>query len=170
MDRIRVTQVDSTQEWVRRHLGELSSPTCLIADRQTAGHGQYGRVWQSPPGGLYLSLYYSIEPREGLERLAQETALAICGCLTSRGYQCEIQWPNDLMIDGKKVGGVLCEIVSSPKRINVIVGVGINIRMKRELLEQVGQPATALEWCEGELPTRDQLADEVIRCLDLEQR
>lgn len=161
----------STQKWVRDHMAKLPSPTLVIADEQTAGHGQFDRKWASPPGDLYLSLYFCLPPgARGIERLAQEVACAAAGCLSQRGYAVEIRWPNDLMIEGKKVGGVLCEVISDKEAIHVIAGVGINIVMEQELLERIDQPATALKWCKGNLPTRDELAQEFRALLDLGRR
>lgn len=162
MKRLHLASVDSTQTWLRDRIGTLDDPTLLIADEQTGGRGQFSRSWVSPPGNLYLSIYFTLPPNQrGLERLAQLIALAGAEALTHRGYSVVMKWPNDLLIDGKKVGGVLCEVVSERAVTHVVASIGINLFMSQEALVSINQPATALEWCSGQLPSRDLLAEAI---------
>lgn len=105
--------------------------TIVVADQQTKGRGRLGRVWYSPPGtGIYLSIVlrptFAPEDAPGLSLM---TALALAETLEKScpgGLQ--IKWPNDVLLGGRKVAGILTELSAEKERINhVIVGVGINV-------------------------------------------
>lgn len=102
--------------------------TVAIAQQQHAGRGQWGRQWQSAPGGLYLSL--ALTPDLAAENSGQLTLCSAWGIATAlRRYEVpvELKWPNDLVIYGQKLGGVLTETRITQGRIRqAIVGVGIN--------------------------------------------
>ena len=121
--------------------------TVAIAQQQTSGRGQHGRVWHSEPGGLYLSL--ALEPDWPVTNLAASGAQLTCMsawgiaiALNNLGLPIRIKWPNDLFFEGKKLGGILTETklaqsstnfsssqggANSPTRIKqAVIGVGIN--------------------------------------------
>lgn len=126
-------ELDSTNaEVFRRPLGEQHA-VAFMAERQTAGRGRRGREWFSPLArNIYLSLGWRFETGIGelsalplLLALAASRALAECGM---RGHA--IKWPNDLLIDGRKLGGCLVEIqgdASGP--CNAALGIGLNVHM-----------------------------------------
>ena len=89
---------------------------------QSAGRGRYKRTWVSHHGNLYASFIYKIDERD--PRLSYAIAVAIAETLISFGLNPQIKWPNDILIDGKKISGVLIEYA----RNFVIVGIGINIK------------------------------------------
>ncbi len=109
--------------------------TVLIAGEQTAGRGQWGRIWTSPPGGLYLSLV--LEPEMPLHQsnlLTLTSAWGITTSLNNLAIPIQIKWPNDLISQGSKVGGILTEsrlaisvtTSASPQLQQVVIGVGLN--------------------------------------------
>jgi BirA family transcriptional regulator, biotin operon repressor / biotin---[acetyl-CoA-carboxylase] ligase len=104
--------------------------TVVVAAEQTAGRGSRGRSWQSPRGGLWMSLL--LRPaREATELLSLRAGLAVAEALerAAPGLDIDIKWPNDLMWDGRKLGGVLCEarwIGDAPAW--TVVGLGLNLR------------------------------------------
>lgn len=121
------------------------SGTVVLAREQNAGQGQWGRTWISPPGGLYLSLV--LEPHEAAKNanlLTLASAWGIVECLNDLGVNVQLKWPNDLIYEGHKVGGILTEtrLSRTPNNdVNVdrtqdaantatisvaVVGVGIN--------------------------------------------
>ncbi|MEO0768633.1 MAG: biotin--[acetyl-CoA-carboxylase] ligase [Cyanobacteria bacterium J06649_4] len=132
----------STQLWDMLGAGAKSG-TVAIAQQQSAGRGQRGRVWQSEPGGLYLSL--ALEPDWPVALSAQLTCFSAWGIATAfnnLGIPVQIKWPNDLFFRGKKLGGILTETklaqqeppaadhknsAKAPVRIKqAVIGVGIN--------------------------------------------
>lgn len=104
------------------------SGTVVIAEQQIAGRGQWGRQWQSPLGGLYLSI--ALAPDLAAASAAQLTICSAWGIATAlRSYDIPvlIKWPNDLLLQGRKLGGILTETrVCKGKITSAIVGVGIN--------------------------------------------
>lgn len=130
--------VDSTNTYALK-LAREGAPdgTVVISDQQTAGRGRLGRVWVSPPGvNIYMSVLLrpAIPPAEApLCTLAAAAALtrAVRGLY---GLAASIKWPNDMLINGLKAAGILTEMSSEHGRVrHIVVGVGIDVNMPREL-------------------------------------
>ncbi|MEM9447779.1 MAG: biotin--[acetyl-CoA-carboxylase] ligase [Cyanobacteria bacterium P01_E01_bin.6] len=103
-------------------------PPVLIARTQTKGKGQWSRQWVSPPGGLYLSavLPFSI-PVHAQPILTLATACGIATVLKAAGCPVDLKWPNDLVVGGKKLGGILIESRLRGDRLSQgIIGIGMN--------------------------------------------
>ena len=119
-------EIDSSNsELMRRARAGQHEPTLLVAERQTAGRGRMGRVWQSEPGdSLTFSLSLPLAPQDwsGLS-LAVGLSLA-----ESLHPDVGLKWPNDLWFQDRKLGGILVEAASMGGRSQVVVGVGLNIR------------------------------------------
>ena len=101
--------------------GTARDHTVIVAKAQYAGRGRYRRKWVSHHGNLYASFVFSSPERDS--RLAYSVAVAIAETIISYGMNAQIKWPNDILIDGKKVSGVLIEYAGR----FVIVGIGINV-------------------------------------------
>ncbi|MDX2082495.1 MAG: biotin--[acetyl-CoA-carboxylase] ligase [Rickettsiales bacterium] len=103
----------------------------ILADKQTAGKGRNSRVWHSPQGNLYFSLV--LQPNISAQKIAQisfvaVTALRLAIQLLKPDLKIENKWPNDLLIDEKKIAGILLESKINQKNCElVIVGIGLNI-------------------------------------------
>ncbi len=141
----------STQDEARR-LAEGGAPegTIVLAEEQTAGRGRLGRAWISPPGS---SILMSIIFRPTLlltqaHRLTMITSLSIAEAIENlTPLKVAIKWPNDILLAGKKAGGILTEIQASTDRIlYAVVGVGINVNVKvsESLLSHLAPYATSL--------------------------
>jgi BirA family biotin operon repressor/biotin-[acetyl-CoA-carboxylase] ligase len=130
--------------------------TVVIAAQQTAGRGQWGRQWQSGPGGLYLSV--ALAPNLQASNSAQLTLCSAWGIATAlRGYDIPVflKWPNDLLLKGGKLGGILTETrVQQGQITKAVVGVGINwsnfvpetgINLQSFCEEQLSPSVTSLE-------------------------
>lgn len=131
--RMHLSQTDSTNRVAREEaVAGAASGTVVWADSQVAGKGQYGRSFVSPTGGLYFSLILrpALSP-DCLPFITLATGLA-CREALAHHFNVDIQlkWPNDLFLQGKKMGGILCETLFeshlSPAQATVIIGVGIN--------------------------------------------
>jgi BirA family biotin operon repressor/biotin-[acetyl-CoA-carboxylase] ligase len=120
-----------------KELGSREAPegTLVVAESQSRGRGRLGREWDSPPGlGLYVSLLLRppLPPTE-MPRLTLTTAVAVVRALKrAAGVAPGIKWPNDLLLDGKKVGGILTEMETESDRIrHLVVGLGLNVNNRR---------------------------------------
>ncbi len=126
--------------------GGAEEGTLVWALEQTAGRGRRGRVWASPPGNLYSSLI--LRPACAVDRAAQlgfVAALALGGALAEMLPPSEIsyKWPNDVLVGGRKIAGILLEseMLGGPQPAFVVVGVGVNLASAPADTEF---PATAL--------------------------
>jgi len=132
-------------------LAEEGAPegTVVIADSQSAGKGRLGRVWLSPPG---VNLYCSIVLRPPISPVAacQLTFLSVVAVARAiencTALAPQIKWPNDILISGKKVAGLLNEMNAETEKVNfVVLGIGVNLNMRLDQLgEGVRHPATSL--------------------------
>jgi BirA family biotin operon repressor/biotin-[acetyl-CoA-carboxylase] ligase len=102
--------------------------TTVLADRQTRGRGRQGRIWQSPAGrGIWLA--YLLRPiGDGAGLLALRAGLAVARALEGLGFPARVKWPNDVLVDGRKVCGILCETRwRGGVPLWSAVGIGINV-------------------------------------------
>jgi BirA family transcriptional regulator, biotin operon repressor / biotin---[acetyl-CoA-carboxylase] ligase len=123
------TTVNSTNQTLWELLSQGAKPgTVVIATQQTAGRGQWGRQWISPVGGLYLSV--AIAPDLAANHsylLTFATAWGIAKQLQNCGISVGIKWPNDLVLEQRKLGGILTETKVQQEKISqAVIGVGIN--------------------------------------------
>ena len=125
-----VETIDSTNAQLKSQ-AVMSNQALLLAREQTAGIGRRGSPWQSPPtGNLYLSYcVHSGRPLAELSLWSLGVTTAVADALEGElSLECEIKWPNDLYLNGMKVGGVLLETVNLPgDDVAVVVGVGLNV-------------------------------------------
>ncbi len=165
----RLPEVDSTNAYLRRQIESrtIDGDTLAFADVQTGGKGRFGRAWQSPLGGLWMSIATRLpsdaESQQvilnGLSlRLAVAVRLGVLEQYPDCGHRIRLKWPNDLVVVDKaeaerpaqarawkKVGGVLIEKFASDRREWLVIGVGINANFLPESLpEDLQQTATTL--------------------------
>ncbi|MBD2176083.1 biotin--[acetyl-CoA-carboxylase] ligase [Pseudanabaena sp. FACHB-1998] len=154
----RYEEIDSTNSEAWRLIDRQPQPnlgnTVIIAKRQTKGRGQRGHSWQSDLGGLFMSVI--LQPQlaaANAHQITMGTAWGIAKALNETGVNVQLKWLNDLLIDRRKVGGILTETRIEANQIRyAVVGIGIN------WTNEVPKGAIAL----GELPTTLSSMDELI--------
>lgn len=123
-----------------RQLGEAGYPhgTWISAREQEKGRGRLGRQWQSLQGNLFLSLVARPERRDLWTWVPMATAIAIAEAANEKfpGLGIRVKWPNDLWIEKKKLGGILCEAVGGRDDSFIVIGIGINCAVAPEGLDQ----------------------------------
>lgn len=158
-------ETDSTNaELLRRHRS-LPARHALAARRQVAGRGQQGRGWLSPEGNLYLSVFARLNmPVDRLEGLSLAIGMAACRALHRHGAQrAAVKWPNDLQVDGAKLGGVLIEIAGhGPGSCTVVIGLGLNVRMPPSHVPDQSWTDLARLGVDGDLETWARVMTEAI--------
>ena len=142
-------RVDSTQIQARQLVNLLPDDTWAIlsAEEQTEGQGMHGRRWLSPPHVNMYATFMFLLPRDNqVSRISQITAIAVARTLQEFGFQPQIKWPNDVLLNRKKVCGVLCELMTQddPCRYVCVAGIGLNINMEKGLCESLDQPVTSM--------------------------
>ena len=130
---IHLESVGSTMKEIKKHIGDKN--ICLIADEQTEGIGRRGSQWVSPKGNIYLS--FLLEYNLLIEDHFLFTAVAansIMLCLNNYiNENIYIKWPNDIIVNGSKIAGIMTEIVEHNDIKYVIIGIGINIETSPKL-------------------------------------
>ncbi len=147
--------------------------TVVIANSQTNGLGRLGREFYSPPDvGIYLSYVKEIPPgTENLGLLASIVALAVCYAITDCcGIPPKIKWPNDVIINGKKVCGVLTKLITNPssnKMTHAVIGIGVNVNQREgDFPEEILYKAGSIRAAYGKRVQRAPLCAEIINNLD----
>ncbi len=166
--RLASTSVDSTNTLAASYANDPANHGLVItAELQTAGRGQYQRTWQAPPGSSIL-MSVLLFPSTQLKRpslLTSWAAVSVCETIRqATGLQAQIKWPNDVLIGGKKVCGILCEAGAH----HLIAGIGLNVRQTAVDFEGMGLPdATSLAICSAQTMDVSELTARLIGILDL---
>ncbi len=163
----------SSTNHVALHLGRQGAPegTLVLADSQTAGRGRMGRSWISPAGS---SLLFSIlfRPPETLPPFQTVMAVALGilrGVRTGAGLEARLKWPNDLLVTGRKAGGLLSEGEREPDVPGfLVVGVGINVNFVPSRVEGIPPEATSLSEALGREVERCELLRHILQGVDEE--
>lgn len=143
--------------------------TLIVADTQTAGKGRRGRVWQSPKGST-ISMSLCLEPNFPAERAAGLTlvmALSVAEAIHEVTNAIpQIKWPNDIVLNGKKICGILTELCFVKEGYAVILGVGINVNTE-EFPEELAKIASSLKVELGKIFSREELIASVMKHFEL---
>jgi BirA family biotin operon repressor/biotin-[acetyl-CoA-carboxylase] ligase len=163
-------RVSSTMDIIHQLASEgATAGTAVIAGEQLGGRGSRGRTWHSPIGGLWMSVVFKPPAVEGIEVISLRAGLAVAEALQTRvPNPLQLKWPNDLMLENRKVGGVLCEARWQGEALGwVAVGVGLNVR--NHIPDELGAVAVSLSELTAGI-TVEEIADPVLaalRALDL---
>lgn len=133
---------------------------CIVARRQSAGRGRHGRIWASPEGsGLYFSIILrpALEPKF-LTLITLMTGVAVYDTLTEFGLGPDIKWVNDVLVNEKKICGILAETTDTSKGLAVIVGIGINLT-SGNFPDEIADTATSIRQETGRKVNADELAE-----------
>ena len=161
---------DSTNLRIKQ-LGDEGAPhgTLAVADSQTAGRGRRGHGWESPEGGsIYMSVL--LRPQFRPDKASMLTLVAACsvaeGIMHCEDVNVQIKWPNDIIIGGKKLAGILTELSTQIDYINhVTVGIGINVNIQ-EFPGEICDTATSLQIECGHTVRRAPVIAEVMKRLE----
>lgn len=157
-------ETDSTNEWAKRAFSEGAvDGSVYLADYQSAGKGRRGRVWQSPEG-TSVSMSLLLRPEMPADRVSMLTLVmglsAAQGMQAATGLEVGIKWPNDVVIKGRKLCGILTE--ANANLDYVIIGIGINCNMTA-FSEEIAQTATSLRLELGEMVSREAVTAEILK-------
>src|ERR1041384_139030 len=155
---------DEALAWAASDAEDLS---LVIADEQTAGRGRLDRKWFTPKGtalAFSLILRPTAAEKSYLSRIVGLAALAVVDALRTRGLVAQVKWPNDVLLNGHKVAGILVESVWSGEEVDcVVIGIGINV-LKEAVppAEYLQFPATSLEESLGADVDREQILNDIL--------
>ena len=139
--------IDSTNDYAKKEIKRLENGTVILSEEQLSGKGRRGRGWASPKGtGIWASLILkpSIPPKEGI-KMTQIAVAAVCKSIRElTELDALVKWPNDVVINNKKVCGILTEMAGELDEIkHIIIGIGINVNMK-DFPDEIKEKATSL--------------------------
>lgn len=160
-DLVYLTEVDSTNNYTKNIASNRNEGTVVIAEQQISGKGRLGRQWTSPSHkGVYMSIL--LKPNLDPTKVAKFTligAAAVYQSLNAIGIQSQIKWPNDIVINGKKICGILTEMSCELNIINhIIMGIGINVNLDQDdIPEELKDRATSLKLVTGSPVNRKEL-------------
>lgn len=158
--------VDSTNAELLRCSAPVRGVSVLLAERQTGGRGRRGRSWASPLAAhVYLSVLRLFEGGLGrLAGLSLVAGVAVAEALHDLGFtQAQLKWPNDVLVDGRKLVGLLAEgggEYAGPAR--AVIGIGINVHMPPAFGEEITQPWVDLDTLAGTVVDRNQVVAAVL--------
>lgn len=164
--------IGSTNDHAARLAGRgCPQGTVVMADRQTRGRGQRGRRWFSPPGaGVYLSLVLRppLTPAQAPKITLLAAVAAAEALIDTAGLEARIKWPNDVLVGGRKIAGILCQMDAAGDRVaHVIVGAGINVNTPAGILPgDIGVTATSVLMETGAPASRTAVARAFLRRLE----
>ena len=153
------TQLDSTNSYISGNAASLPTGYACLAEFQSSGRGRRGRTWVSPYGAnVYLSRF-SVSPT-ALNGLGLVSGVAIARALRQAGLQnIGLKWPNDVIWQGRKLAGTLLEMSGeSNGPINVVFGIGLNVRMPTKAGRHIDQAWVDMETALGKSVSRNNLA------------
>ena len=169
---IYMDSIDSTNSEAKRlGEGDFIDGTVIIAEEQITGRGRLGREWISPKGkGIWMTIL--LKPEIEPEQASQITLIAAIAVLKGIKKTCDvdtmIKWPNDLVLNGQKICGILTELSAEIDRINYLcVGIGINANLdKEDLGNHELKTATSLKLATGIAVDRKKLIAEVLKAFE----
>lgn len=163
---INYQTLGSTNELAKSIASQSPEGTVIVAEEQSQGKGRLGRSWLSPRGkGLWMSII--LKPSIAFKDLPKITligAASVNMTLSEMGIDSLIKWPNDIVINGKKICGILTEVKSNMSHIkSVIIGIGININQDLvDIPRDLRHRASSLKIIKGEEINRDKVLEELL--------
>jgi BirA family biotin operon repressor/biotin-[acetyl-CoA-carboxylase] ligase len=139
--------LDSTNIFLKNHLSDYPDFAVIVTKNQLDGRGRFDRKWQSSPGN---SLTFSIKipvtdiPQQKWTNITQVMALSVACFLEDSGLQPLIRWPNDILINNRKICGILAEVAWKDTKSSIILGVGLNVNNPESDFKNLDRPATSL--------------------------
>ena len=161
-------EIDSTNDEARRLLNSgFTGSSLIVATTQNSGRGRRGRKWVSPVGGIYMSLTLPLP-----ESFKQPQALSLVSAISIKqsleGWSLipiKLKWPNDLLVGGKKLAGILLEFETSEPTDHIVFGIGINYSLTTAQKERIDREATDIKDLTEKLPAREEIIISI--CMNL---
>jgi BirA family biotin operon repressor/biotin-[acetyl-CoA-carboxylase] ligase len=162
MLKFKLSKVTSTQDFAEAISSMLYEDFLVIAEEQTRARGRYKRAWYSPKGGLWFTYVKKNFNAEEIPVATLKASLAVRKALSSF-FDAKIRWPNDVVVNDKKVSGILIEAIYAGDATDLFIGVGINTNVK-EFPPDIKATSILLET--GKEVNNDELLNNVISKMD----
>ncbi len=167
MKKIHLDEITSTNTYAKENSDTLEDKSIIYTDRQTAGRGRFERKWVDLGSrNLYMTIFLRLGPefRESYSNLTQYLSLVNCKTLEEYGVIPKIKWPNDTLVNNKKISGILSEAIFSGNRLKaIILGIGVNLNANVKDVRAIpDRVATALNIETSQDIDRDEFLDKLV--------
>ena len=141
MEFINLEKVDSTNLYAKKHIETLDDRTVILTKEQTAGRGRLNRSWiDLGKNNVFMSIV--LKPSETYQEvysnITQYLSVVLCHALEDYGLKPQIKWPNDVLVNGKKIAGILSEsVIQGTKFKGLVLGIGINLNATDERVKSI---------------------------------
>ena len=141
-------KLNSTNKFALENISSLPDNSIISADIQDTGRGRLDRKWVSDkPNNCYISfvLKPDLKFQKNFPNITQYLSIVLCETLEAYGIEPNIKWPNDVLVNNKKIAGILSEMSFSAKGYEgIVLGIGVNLNLSKSDLEDINIPATSL--------------------------
>lgn len=168
MKKVFFEEITSTNDYAKEHFAETEDKTIICADNQTNGHGRLGRKWISTNAkglNLYTSLVLKPPKECAYNNFTQYVSVVLCKVLEEYGVNANIKWPNDILVNGLKICGILAERTSQMN--GFVIGIGVNLNLTKEETESIDKPAISLNLILNKKIDRDEFLEKF--CTEFEK-
>lgn len=149
----KYNELESTNTFVLNHIEKLHDKDVILTKRQISGRGRFNREWIcDDTENLYMTIVLKLFKIDAFpfQNMTQYLALKLCKVLEGYGVEASLKWPNDVLVKGAKISGILAEGSSHQGKITAIaLGIGVNLNLKYEILTKINQKATSLNMILG---------------------
>ena len=155
-------EITSTNTLAMKNISDFSDRDILMAEIQTEGRGRFDRKWISDkPENIYISFVLkpavNLKENSSLNNISQYLSVKLCETLETYGVSPVIKWPNDVLINNKKIAGILAQTsIRGNNFQGLVLGIGVNLNFDIEDMEKIDRPATSLNLILGEKIARDE--------------
>ena len=166
MNIIYFDKLDSTNTYAKQNIETLADKTVVSANLQTQGRGRFTRTWVDlGPENIYMSII--LKPSESFlpvySNLTQYLSVCLCKQLEEMGLSPQIRWPNDVLLNGKKVCGILAETVTKSGVLKgIVLGIGVNLNASADETEAIDRPATSVNLELGQVVDKKEFMQKLI--------
>ncbi|HEX3020314.1 MAG TPA: biotin--[acetyl-CoA-carboxylase] ligase [Chitinispirillaceae bacterium] len=143
----KFASLDSTNIFLKSHINQYPDYTVIIAEKQLGGRGRFNRKWQAVGGkSLTFSIKIPLEkiPQGNWSNITQVMALSVASLIENFELAAQIRWPNDILVGGVKICGILAETVLMNSDSSLILGVGLNVNENKGDFSALDRTATSL--------------------------
>lgn len=167
MNVISFEKIDSTNTYAKKNIENLHDKTVISADIQTNGYGRFDRVWVDL-GKENIYMTFVLKPSDILlpvhANLTQYLSVVLCKQIEQMDLEPQIKWPNDVLINGKKVCGILAEtVIKGGKLKGIVLGIGVNLNASQDNVCAIDRPATSLNLEVGKNINKKDFMEELIK-------
>lgn len=166
MNIISFKKLNSTNTYSKQNIETLADKTIVSADVQTNGYGRFERSWVDL-GSENIYMTFVLKPSEKLSsvhaNLTQYLSVCLCTQLEGMGLLPKIKWPNDVLLNEKKVCGILAEtVIRGGKLRGIVLGIGVNLNASAQSLKEIDRPATSINLELGQAINKQEFMNELI--------